>query len=126
MTTGGTEAVPGFDPDHFYYGLDGEKIDVLTWGRLREDQAARTIGHDDVILPGNRPATLITVWLGMVEPYIYDARLYGSAYLIGGEVQQIEVYDSKADAIKGHREHLNAIADHFHCARCRSHVEHID
>lgn len=118
--------VPGFDPDHNYYDEDGEPITLLEWGTLFENMKARTHGFDPVTLPGGIAAKLKTVYLGFVDPYIDDARLFGTALLIDGtnSITQIEVHDSKADALRRHQEHLKAIEAGHHCACCRDELEH--
>lgn len=98
--------------DHYYFDPDGEPIDLMTWARLMEQPDRRLVAVDTV---GGH--TLKTMYLGFVDPLV-NARLYGSA-VFAPRPQEVEGYDSRQDAINGHRAHLAAMALGFHCNRCR-------
>lgn len=114
-------AVAGFDPEHNYYDRTGKPITVEQWAEMRSRERYRILARDHV-----GDGDLITAWLGLVEPSIYDARLFGTALANHEGVHQIEVYDTEEDAMEGHaRHHLARMAGH-HCELCRIGEEHAD
>lgn len=101
-----------FDPNHFYYDPEGNKIDRLEWGRLMETE--RTVRREHV-----GEIEVWTVYLGFVCPSIPRTQLYGTT-LIDGEVPTpVQGYDERMEAFVGHLIHVKAIEAGFHCSRCR-------
>lgn len=108
-------AVPGFDPGHHFYDHLGNKITLEQWASLREGEH-RVLRQTAV----TEETALVTVYLGFVDPHIYDARLFGTARITdSGTPQQIQVYDSEVDALAGHFAHEAAMRNGYHCARCK-------
>lgn len=92
-----------------YFDADGDPITLLEWGRRCQDLAGRTVAETEVRMPDGQVATVRTLWLGIVEPIICCARLFGSAVFYdgpprGGLFDHVRVYDTKSDAQQGHDE----------------------
>jgi hypothetical protein len=124
-----TDAVPGFDPEHYYYDRAGQPITLMQWAQQR--QSGDCIVQEDTVPSG----ILKTVYLGLVCPMISDARLFGSALIVPGtdssgervlRIEQLQVYDSEDEATLGHMAHLDAIALHHHCHQCRVGKSHVN
>lgn len=123
-----TTTANGFDPFHYYYGFDGEPISMLEWANRFVDAGTRCVRRDDVVLPGRVPGVLVTTWLGFVVPHVREARLYGTALIRNRQhlvKPYIEVYDTRADAVRRHHVHVLATRNGFHCARCRDGLGHV-
>lgn len=116
--------VSPFDPNHHYYNQLGDKISLLEWAALREQNC--TLAEDRINQIDATDSRLKTVYLGFVDPSIYDARLFGTAIIADGSVSQIQVYDTEADALLGHMSHLESIGFGFHCNICRLGQDHDD
>ena len=100
------------EPEHRYYGPHGEPISLERWGELYEGD--RTLAENTI-----GAVRLKTVWLGIVDSRDPSARLYGSARSISGKLwEELELYDSREDALKGHYFHRRAIEDGHHCGAC--------
>lgn len=94
-------------PDQHYLDPDGNPITVEEWGHRFENYDNRVLLKDD--LP--RDKMLVTLWLGFVDPMIDTARLFGTALLENHVVNELETYDSKAEAAAGHARHLAALRE---------------
>lgn len=89
-----------------YWDRDGAPInsgiefaDMMTWGRLREDEAYMRVGHDEV-----GTVLVTTVWhginvvLGSDPPYIFETMIFGGAYDL-----KHSRYVTRDEAAQGHQ-----------------------
>lgn len=121
----------GFNPHHHFYDRDGNPVTVEKWARLRSPEY-RTVQESAL----TTDSTLITVYLGFVDPMISEARLFGTAIITrepdeepapgSTTIVQIDLHDTEAEAIARHAAHLQARADGYHCARCKDGQDHQD
>lgn len=103
----------------YFFDFDGNPITVEEFGRLW--QGDRRIAENEV-----DGKVLKTMWLGMVDPGICCARLYGTALFTDGQPKQLQLYDSKEEALAGHAAHLAAMEMGLHCHRCQEGKPHDD
>jgi hypothetical protein len=84
----------------------GVEISLLQWGRLREDQSYRIVRHSHVPTPQRTVIHISTVWHGLVPDWHGGDRAFGTAVMTpeGKFIEEIDQYDTEAEAIAGHRE----------------------
>jgi hypothetical protein len=87
---------------HYYFDHDGQPISLEQWAALLE-RDDRTIAEDTI---GDH--TIKTMYLGLVDP-IVNARLFGTAQWTSSHFAELETYDSKPEALAGHRRHVEAL-----------------
>lgn len=82
-----------------FQNRDGQEIDLLEWGDLKEDPDYKLIAQDMVLCPDGRVIHLQTVWFGFVEPAICPCLLnFGSS----ADLKTVAVYNTEQDAVAGH------------------------
>lgn len=95
---------PGLD---YYFGLDGEPLELMQWADLFEDFPARTVAEENW-----GDLRVLTVWLGTDPDYwgpddeYGPPKIFGTAVFRGGVFQAAQeiLTPSREEAEKAHRE----------------------
>lgn len=92
-----------------WYGMDGQSMDLLEWGKLYSDARNRRIAWT---IRG--PWKVSTVLIGMdhsfeegVKPVIFETMIFH--YRTGGQDWFCKRYSSKEEAAEGHRKALASL-----------------
>lgn len=103
-----------------YFDPDGLPITLDEWAawigsKRRPTRLSRVVDRE-----------LKTIYLGLVDPSLPGTRLYGTAVmdLTDGGPVEVDVYDSKEQAYESHDRHRKAMAEGFHCFRCKIGEQH--
>ncbi len=90
-----------------YFDRQGKPITVDEWARRRDDESYGVLAEEHV-----GDVVIKTIWLGL-NVYFSDppAGLFGTGVCTAGKWEEVETYDTEAEALRGHQHHVKTRRD---------------